>query len=153
MLHPHVVPKTIKQRIYRTSQTLADSEVPLIFSFMDKIYISLDTLETYLSHQLYVATGVNCRDEGQVTCSRSIYSFLNYLFESIERDFQIDFFSRLNLDSANKWISWMTITGAQQTTNTKTSVISVLETFASLHKLFHCFNSGIGCDVGDAGTI
>ena len=90
---------------------------------MDKIYISLDTLETYLSHQLYVTTGVNCMDEGQVTCNKSIYSFLNCLFESIKRVFKIDFFSRLNLDSANKWISQMTITGAQQTTKPKTSVI------------------------------
>ena len=47
----------------------------------------------------------------------------------------------------------MTITGAQQTTKPKTSVISVLETFASLQKLFDCFNSGIDCDVGDTGTI
>ena len=46
----------------------------------------------------------------------------------------------------------MTITGAQQTTKPKTSVISVLKTFASLHKLFVCFNSGIGY-VGDTGTI
>ena len=47
----------------------------------------------------------------------------------------------------------MTIAGAQQTTKPKTSVISVLETFASLQKLFDCFNSRIDCDVGDTGTI
>ena len=47
-IETHVVHKTIKQRIY------VHHKLPLIlkflFSFMDKIYVSLDTLETYLSH-------------------------------------------------------------------------------------------------------
>ena len=89
-------------------------------------------------------------NEGQRTCCRLIYSFLNCLFVSPKgftaqlvwknkiwhRNTKLDFFSRLNLDSANEWISWITIIGAQQIMNPKTAVTSVLETFASLRKLF-----------------